>query len=152
MNRQIEYLLPHFSVVVLGTLICIISFWQLAVFYVIVTAAGMFWFWAKICTHCWGYGSKACHSGYGLVSSKFFKKTSEKNFKRAFKRNIWSVALQWFIPLIGGIYSIIKRFDLLLFLLLIVFVFIAFVYIPIISKNKHCNRCPQKDDCPWYKP
>lgn len=107
------------------------------------------WFWAKICPFCHHYNTLACPCGYGAISSKLFKKRIDKSFKKVFKRNIWIVFPNWFIPLMIAIYLITTQFSKEILALAISFSLIGFVIIPIISKLVGCKNCEIKEDCPW---
>jgi len=143
--------ISHEIVLLLGALVFVQCSWLAALLYLMVSLLGTLWFLFSICPHCLTYGTELCSSGYGLLSSKLFKRREERNFKRAFKRNIWVVALQWFLPLLGGIYCLYLSFDLILLTTVIIFVLIAFVWLPTRSKKEGCARCPQRKDCAWTR-
>jgi len=143
MSKRTKKLLPYYLTVFLGTLILVLCFGAWGLSYILITISGLFWLWARICTHCYGYGSKACPSGYGLISARFFKRSQKRDFNRAFKTNIWVIALQWFIPLFVGIYCMIRSFNPIHTGILFVFVLLGFVYLPISSKKNECKKCPQ---------
>jgi hypothetical protein len=107
------------------------------------------WFWAKICPYCHHYDTLACPCGYGAVSPKLFKRGTEKSFKRVFKRNIWIVVPNWFIPFTIAIYLLITQYTIDILILAISFSLIGFVIIPVISKQVGCKNCEIKEDCPW---
>lgn len=120
----------------------------LGVAYILISLLGLFWFWGAICTRCRGYDSKGCPSGYGRISALLFPRRPS-DFRKAFKRNIISVALQWFIPLITGIVYIILDPGILRIALLAAFIVVAFIILPFSTKGRGCSRCPQKGECPW---
>ncbi len=140
--------IPHLLTLSLGAILMFRCSILLGLIYIIIAALGMVWFLAFICTRCNAYGHKSCPSGYGLISKRFFKKR-KGDFRRAFKLNIISVALQWFIPTGCGIFFLIKKFDPVLLILLIVFIMVAYVYLPLAARKKGCDTCPQRKDCPW---
>lgn len=141
--------ISHFLVIALGFFLIVQCSVTLALIFIIVSALGTIWFLATICPHCNGFGSRACPSGYGLVSSRYFKRPDSIDFKKAFRRNIFSVALQWFIPFIIGIWCLIGSFDVVLMITFIIFVLVAFIWLPAESKKKGCKNCPQKNNCGW---
>jgi len=110
---------------------------------------GQLVFLSRICTHCAGYGSAWCSSGYGNASARLFKKRSREDFQQAFNRYIASVFPQFFIPPAVGVYHLMKGFDPLLLTSLLVFIAVAFVWIPYRSRTRGCGSCPQKTDCAW---
>jgi hypothetical protein len=125
----------------LSTLIAII-FGSYALFSVV-------WFWAKICPYCHHYNTLACPCGYGVVSSKLFKKGTGKSFKKVFRRNIGIQFPNWFVPLVFAIYLISTGYTIEILVLTISFVIIGFIIIPVISKLVGCKNCEIKEDCPW---
>ncbi len=143
--------LSHELVIVLGALVMGLCspFWALG--YLVLAGIGTLWFLASICPHCKAHGTSHCQSGYGHLSSKFFKKRETPEFKKAFKWNIGSVALQWFVPVVGAACCLYQDFDWLLSGVLVVFMLVAFVWLPTRSKKEGCARCPQRKDCPWTK-
>jgi hypothetical protein len=144
--------LPHIITVIMGGVVSFFAHPLILPAYIIIVIITMFWFWGTICTHCYGYGPGRCPSSYGKISARFFKKAERPNFNRAFKVNIWSVALQWFFPFIVGILFLIADFNWPLLISLAVFSLVGFVILPIASqKGGGCKECPQRKDCPWKK-
>ncbi len=141
--------ISHFLVIALGVIVIGQCSVILALIFIVLSALGTVWFLATICPHCSGFGNKACPSGYGLVSSRYFKRPVTIDFRKAFRRNIFSVALQWFIPFIVGIWCLITSFDVVLLITIIIFSFVAFIWLPAESKKKGCKNCPQKKNCGW---
>jgi len=125
----------------LSTLIAII-FGSYALFSVV-------WFWAKICPYCHHYNTLACPCGYGVVSSKLFKKGTGKSFKKVFRRNIIIQFPNWFVPLVFLVYLISSSYTKEILVLTIFFVLIGFVIIPLVSKLVGCKNCEIREDCPW---
>jgi hypothetical protein len=120
-----------------------------AIFFGIYTLFSIVWFWAKICPYCYHYNTLACPCGYGIISSRLFRKEDEKSFKKAFRNNIWIVFPNWFIPLAIAIYLLIIRYSAGILILMITFCLVGFVIIPAVSKLVGCKNCELKDDCPW---
>ena len=141
--------ISHILVLVLGTAVMVQCSYLAALLYVVVAVLGSLWFMATICTHCRAFGTVACKSKYGLMSSRLFKRPEKVDFKRAFRRNIASVAIQWFIPLVGGIYCLSLSFGIYLLATLVVFCLVAFVWLPVRSKKEGCANCPQRTECGW---
>ena len=107
------------------------------------------WFWAKICTYCYHYGSKSCPCGYGVVSSKLFKRRFDNSFIKVFKGNLGIVFPNWFVPFGVAMYLLVTQYTQHIFILTLAFSFIGFVVIPVISKYVGCKSCEIKDECPW---
>ena len=143
--------LPTLGMFVLGMLI-IGQFNTLAgVGYIIYAVFSIIWFWARICTQCHQYATKACPCGYGVISAMIFKKKQNKNFADVFRRHISILFPVWFIPPILSVYLLVKGFSLYLFLATILFSTLAFILIPLISKIVSCKDCTNKAQCPWMK-
>jgi hypothetical protein len=139
----------HLATLVLGGLVMFLSHPLLLPLYIVLVIFTLFWFWANICTHCYAWGSKVCPSGHGIISSRFFKKAEKPNFRKAFIMNIWSVALQWFVPFLVGVGFLILEWDLFLLVSLVLFSLIGFVILPLTSRKEGCRNCPQRKDCPF---
>ena len=140
----------HILVLFLGTLVMVLVDPFLGIAYLLISALGTLWFMWRICTHCYAYGNRGCRSGYGIVASRLFSRASKRNFRRAFKVNIISVGVQWFIPL-TSVYWLVTDFDPLLLIALIAFILAAFVYLPVSAGKGGCRSCPQRRDCPWTR-
>ncbi len=149
-SQQHNIDVSHVITIALGIIVLLQISTLLTLLYIIISVLGLIWFMAKICPHCKAFGTPSCQSGYGILSSRMFARPRQINFRRAFKRNIISVAVQWFIPLIAGIYRLYKEFDLYLVLTLILFIVVAFIWLPVVSRKTRCKNCPQKEDCGWF--
>jgi hypothetical protein len=125
----------------LSTIIAII-FGSYALFSVV-------WFWAKICPFCHHFNTFACPCGYGVISSKLFKKGTGKSFNKVFRRNISIQFPNWFVPLVFAVYLVSSSYTKEILVLSIFFVLIGFVIIPLISKFVGCKNCEIREDCPW---
>ena len=120
-----------------------------AVIYAIYAFASILWFWAKICPFCHKFGTQACPCGYGIISSKLFKRRDPHSFQKVFKRNIFIVFPNWFVPLGIAIYILIMDYSVRVLYLTIIFSLVGFIIIPLISKQVGCKNCELKEDCPW---
>ncbi len=146
--RWLSDTFPHFLTLALGTVVMGLCIWWLAPIYLLISLLGLLWFLTHICPYCGAYGSRACPSGYGLISARLVGR-KRGDFRKAFLRNIWSVAIEWFIPLIVAIVFLVLSFDLLLLVVLALFVLVSFVVLPLTTRKKGCSHCPQRKDCPW---
>ncbi len=142
---------PHILTILLGSIVVFLAHPLILPMYLVLVAITMVWFWGSICTNCNSWGSRGCPSRYGELSARFFKKAKEPNFRKAFKNNIWTVALQWFFPLLVGLLFLITDFSIVLLLTLGTFCIVGFVILPVLSRGRGCERCPQKNDCPFKK-
>jgi hypothetical protein len=152
LQGRLIHSIPHFLVLALGILIFALIHPLLAVAYSVVVIASTVYFLKYICTRCASYGSKFCPSGYGILSGKLFPRNRDITFRKAFKRHIWAVAVQWFLPLGAGIAWIVKGLpdmDWILIATMMIFIIVAFVWLPIASRHKGCDVCPQRKDCPF---
>ncbi len=129
-------------------LISFLNFWFgiIFIFYFIVSN---YIFMLKICSYCPHYGSRSSLCGYGLLTKYITTKKKIKGFKVQFKRYIAVLFPEWFLPLIVGIFLLIRSFDWLILVLLIVFIIIAFGVVLYVSKSKSCDTCKLKGACPW---
>ena len=148
---KLKHAMPHISTLSLGAVVMFLADPLLLPVYGLVIVFSLLWFWARICTHCYGWGSRACPSGYGRISARLFRKAKKPKFRRAFKQNIWSVALQWFVPLGVGVVFLFLDLDPLLLVALIVFAIVGFIVLPLTSRHKGCADCPQRQDCPFTR-
>lgn len=143
--------LPTLLLIVIGGMIISKISVILAIGYVIYSIFSIVWFWAKICPFCHHYGTFACPCGYGIISSKFFDRRTDKSFKSVFRRNILIVFPNWFVPFFVGIYMLIFHFSGEILILTSIFSVIGFIIIPLISKYVGCKDCEIKEDCPWMQ-
>lgn len=155
---------PHISMLFLGTALLVLLHPILGILYPLYFLGATVWFWWRICTNCLSHGSRSCPSGYGIVSSKLFKRSPHPDFRRAFRNNIGVIVVQFFIPPVFTIiffvlpdlswfYRIAGPFvfyPVVIFILLI-YSLDAFVWIPIHSRRKACDTCPQRFDCAWMR-
>jgi len=147
--RRIAHSIPHLSLLGLGILIFGMIHPLLALGYAFLGSISMIYFMRYICTRCAGHGSMGCPSGWGVFSSKMFPRDKETKFRDAFNRNIWSVAIQWFVPLGSGIAFLAIDFDPILLGVILAFSIVGFVWLPIAARRKGCRSCPQQFDCTW---
>lgn len=122
-----------------------------AIFYIFYSLFSIVWFWAKICPYCHHYDTSACPCGYGIISSKLFKKKNDKPFKKVFNQNIGIVFPDWFVPIIIAIFQLLNSYTQKVLILTIIFSLIGFVIIPVISKMVGCKNCAIKESCPWMQ-
>lgn len=120
-----------------------------AILFGIYALLSVVWFWARICPYCHHYDTLACPCGYGTISSKLFKKGTDKSFNKVFRRNIGIQFPNWFIPLAVAIYIILTGYTKEILVLTISFVITGFVIIPVLSKLVGCKNCEIKEVCPW---
>ncbi len=141
--------IPTLLLFILGFLIIDQISSAAAIIFATYTLFSVVWFWAKICPYCHHFNTYACPCGYGAISPRLFKKRDTSSFKTAFKRNIWIVFPNWFIPLGIAVYLLSTRFTKEILIQTSIFILIGFILIPIISKLVGCKNCEIKEDCPW---
>mgnify|MGYP001111618809 CR=1 FL=1 len=155
---------PHLSMLFLGTALMTILHPILGIFYPLYFIGATAWFWWRICTNCLSYGNRGCPSGYGTISSKLFRRAEVPDFRKAFRNNIGAIVIQFFIPPVAAVVFLIlpnlswfhRTFGPAIYypavvLILGIYSFVAFVWIPIHSRSKACDTCPQSVDCVWKK-
>ncbi|MGA1822903.1 MAG: hypothetical protein ACMUIG_10290 [Thermoplasmatota archaeon] len=153
---------PHLTLFITGFLLSGIMHPALAGAYLLIFIGANIWFWKSICTNCYSFGNSGCPSGYGIISSRFFRKADKPDFRRAFRRNIWVIVLQFTLPLVFTVPFLLfpglspfadlagrNLFYLASAAIAAAFSLTAFVWIPVHSRKKACHKCPQRRDCPW---
>ena len=120
-----------------------------SILYLIYIPFSVLWFWRHICCYCSHYDTGCCPCGYGNAAPKLFLFRDDKQFKRAFNRNIAIVFPYWFLPLIAGLYLLWTDYSQLILILFIISSVVGFVVVPLVSKMVGCKDCPTKDNCPW---
>ncbi len=120
-----------------------------AIAYALYAAGSVVWFWAKICPYCHHYGTLACPCGYGIVSSRLFRRQNTLQFRKVFRRNLPVVFPNWFVPAGVAVYLLATDFSGEILVLTLLFSFIGFILIPVISRLVGCRNCEIKENCPW---
>lgn len=141
--------LPTILLLILGFLIIRQLTLTGAVLYGIYAGISIIWFWAKICPYCHHYDTYACPCGYGIISSKIFKRKDGKSFRKVFRNNLGIQYPNWFVPLAVAIYLLITSYTKGILFLTFFFIIVGFIVIPAISKLVGCKNCEIKEDCPW---
>ena len=119
--------------------------WQVVIIYLVFSMAMLLWLMRFSCRYCYYYGN-VCPNGYGKIVPLFFKKGDEQRFTE-YTNYIAPVFLIWVVPLLIGIYRLIKNSSLLLLLMLVLFVVLRVTISEIIHD---CDHCRQKKNCPSY--
>ncbi|MEN6624795.1 MAG: hypothetical protein ABFD69_01050 [Candidatus Sumerlaeia bacterium] len=120
-----------------------------AIAYFVYCCASIVLFWALICPYCHHYNTRACPCGYGIMSPRFFKPRTGREFKKVFKQNIAIMYPCWIFPFFGGAYRLWADFSRPVLALFILFCVIGFVLIPLFAKLVGCRNCEMKANCPW---
>ena len=102
-----------------------------------------------VCPHCGFYGTRACSSGYGLLSAFLRKPADRSLFPRRFKTFIPLIAPLWFLPTILAGLELFFRFDGRLLTFVILFSVNSFILLPLLVNKENCEYCAQKHNCPW---
>ncbi len=141
--------IPTMLLFILGFLIIEKISLVLAILFAAYTIFSVVWFWAKICPYCHHYDTHACPCGYGVISSRFFRRKDNRSFRKVFSRNIGIQYPNWFVPFAVAIFLIITRYSMEILVITILFALVGFVIIPLISKLVGCRNCEIKNECPW---
>ncbi len=104
--------------------------------------------WFLVCPFCYYYG-KVCPCGYGKFAPFLVKEGDKKKFKKQFKYLVIFSTFSFGLPVIGGLFLLIKNYTLLLLIELSIFAIIAFWIIPLQAKKISCKHCKQRSECPW---
>ena len=102
-----------------------------------------------VCPHCGFYGTRACSSGYGLLSALIRKRADRSRFPRQFKTFIPMIAPLWFLPPVLAGLDLYYRFDARLLAFVIIFSINSFILLPLLANKENCDHCAQKRNCPW---
>jgi hypothetical protein len=149
--------LPYIFMTVLGAAILLIGTesgvfkWLFGGLYVFYGIAGALWIIVFVCPYCHYYDTRACPCGYGQISAKLCKVQNQSRFIEKFKKHIPVIVPLWIIPVAAGIIFLIRKFSLLVLILVVLFAIDAFVILPLLSRKYGCAHCPQKDACPWMR-
>lgn len=146
--------IPYAGTILLGAVVIFFSLegiyrWLFSGLFMVYGMVSTLWFILFLCTHCHSYGSRGCHSGFGRMAAKLRPRGDVSLFRKKFKTHMPVVVPSWVVPVIVGIVSLAYEFSLLKLILIGAFVLISFVILPLMSKNKGCSSCPQREDCPW---
>ena len=113
---------------------------------------GVIWHVVFVCRHCGHYGTRSCHTGYGMISAKLVRRGDPARFPEKFKRHVAVIVPVWFIPLVASTWVFAwHHFSWQLLGLVVVFCINSFVVLPLVSAKRGCADCPQRDSCPWMK-
>ncbi|UCE73158.1 MAG: hypothetical protein JSV56_08955 [Methanomassiliicoccales archaeon] len=114
----------------------IISFLSVvfAVIFLLYCVLATLGFMRFICAFCPQYGTTKCPSGYARITARLFKKKDSKDFKIRFKRNLGIVIPAWLIPIIAGVFLLLKDITFEIILLFVAFVVVGFIVLPITTR------------------
>ncbi len=150
--------LPYIAMLLLGSAIFAFGFetslwaWIGAGVYLAYGIVGVIWHAVFVCPHCGNYGTRSCHTGYGIISAKLVRRGDPARFPEKFKRHIPVIVPLWFIPLVAGAWVLAQHhFSWWLLALVTAFSINSFLVLPLVSAKRGCADCPQKDSCPWMK-
>jgi hypothetical protein len=147
----------YIVMILLGAVILITSYggsaggWISAVAYLAYGIAGSVWIMVFVCPFCRYFDTRSCPCGYGHIAARFCSKQTIECFDEKFKKHIPVIVPLWFIPIVAGVFPMIRNFSLPLLVLLIIFAINAFIILPLVSTRHGCRECPQKETCPWIK-
>jgi hypothetical protein len=147
----------YIVMILLGAVILIMGYgnstggWISAIAYLAYGIAGSVWIMVFVCPYCRYFDTRSCPCGYGHIAPRFRAKGTVECFNEKFKKHIPVIVPLWFIPIIAGVFPLIRNFSLSLLILLIIFAVNAFVILPLVSTKHGCKECPQKSTCPWMK-
>ncbi|MEW6103318.1 MAG: hypothetical protein AB1630_05805 [bacterium] len=117
--------------------------------YLIYSALMVAWIMRFRCKYCYYYG-KTCTIGYGKVASMFFDRGDNEEFPKKIKYIIPAI-LTWILPVIGGVFLLIRNFSVIILILVVVFIVFRFVLSERVLVKYGCQFCYQNHDCPAYQ-
>jgi hypothetical protein len=123
--------------------------------YVGWVVASSLWFVVRVCPHCAYHGRDKVPSSYCVAATWLAAKGDSELFAARFRRNLFVIAVGWFLPLIGGAVVLVLRYReawaLAPYLfLLAVFCLVAFFLVPA-ATCVGCEHCENKERCPRSK-
>lgn len=139
---------PYIATVVLGAWVLLPLHWAAALAEVVAGVLGPLWIIIKVCPNCHLYGSSACQSGYGLLSSRLAAKGDTEQFGTNFNVHIIATGPMWFLPVAGAVWLLLTGGEVL-WLVLIAFLLVTFMAMPLKARYYTCARCANRDNCPW---
>ena len=140
---------PTAVMIALGTALLWLTWWPLAVAFLVYSGLSIVLFWRLICPYCHHYDTRACPCGYGAVAPRFFERREGLEFRAVFRQRIVIMFPVWFLPLGAGVFLLWSEFSWPVAGLLAAFCVVGFALIPAISKFVGCKGCEIKDECPW---
>ena len=79
--------------------------------YFVYGIIGALWIMIFVCPYCVYHDTQECPCGYGKISGRIVIKGDRDCFSEKFKRHIPVIVPLWFIPLVPGIYNLIRTFS-----------------------------------------
>jgi hypothetical protein len=125
--------------------------WIGSVGYFMAVVACNLWFVVRVCPHCPYHDRADRPSLYCVLASRLTDKGDPQLFASQFRSSTGLLALNWILPVIGGIIALRRSHEWTYCLtLLTAFGLIAFYLVPIASRPS-CVRCVNKEACPYGK-
>ena len=102
------------------------------------------------CINCYYYG-KLCSFGRGKICSLVFRKGNPKQFnvKKIGWKDIFPELISSIVPIIIGIYILIKDFNLIVLFLIVILFILSFPVTGYLRGSLACKHCKQREiGCP----
>jgi hypothetical protein len=125
--------------------------WLWSVTYLMTVALCNLWFVVRVCPHCVYHDRTDGPSLYCALTTRIADKGDPQLFASRFRHTAGVLAINWVLPIIGGIVALRQMNEWAYGLtLLAVFGLIAFYLVPTSAKPS-CERCLNKETCPRGK-
>lgn len=118
---------------------------SLGIIYFLFCIGTLVWVLKVRCSNCYYYG-KRCVAGYGIISSKLFKKGDPEKFHQSVKYTIPIV----YTPVFIGLYLVITELSTSIFIVFLLYLIISLIRMiaPKFAPQKvSCIHCKQKANC-----
>ncbi len=147
-THVVIFRLSHFSFIVLSSTIILFMViqWMTIIYllYVSIIFLGIFKF---ICSKC-DYHGKTCDTGLSKFAGILFTKNTNRNqFRTCGIISLPFLGIIFLIPIIIGVFGIIKDHSSFLLINLTLFIFLLIVYF-LITPKLSCSHCKMNDVCP----
>lgn len=140
---------PNVTMYILGGAILWMTWWLLAVTYIVYCLLSIVLFWRLICPYCHHFGTRACPSGYGSAAAAIFGRREMGRFKDIFRQRMIVVVPCWVVPLVGGAYLLHPDYSIVPLGLLVAFCVVAFAVVPSLPRFVGCSGCGRRKRCRW---
>ena len=139
---------PVFIMYGLGAWLFLPIGWICSGAYLVTVLLCNLWFVIRVCPHCVYHDHTDGPSIYCALATRLAVKGDPQLFAARFQQNTGVLAVNWVLPIIGGVIAL-RQLDNLVYglALLAVFGLIAFYLVPTAAKPS-CERCLNKETCP----
>jgi hypothetical protein len=125
--------------------------WVWLVAYLVAVVICNLSFVTRVCGHCLYHGRADAPSLYCALATRFVAKGDPQRFASRFRRYTKVLAVNWILPIIGGVVALWRTSEWAYGLALLpAFGLIAFYLVPLATRPS-CQQCLNKDACPYAR-